>query len=248
MSENRMIQPSNADQPNNPKPGKKRDIKTIVMIVVAAQVVLAVLLGVFLFKRSYENGKNNTSDRIRKEAYNTVYEATEQANHVSNRVTVSLEGIREKADLEVLQVESSYIYVSEKGSDKIWYSIPGAGSFTIDMRMAEFIVDENRHQVHVIAPPPAITKFDERVEDIQELFYKNNRFIGNGSVQEGTQIAQQMMYKAHNQMVKDLELNWSYFQAAEDSAARLIINTIKALNPSIPDIKVIVEFKNGSVR
>ena len=245
MSENKTLQPSNAEQQNNTKSGKKKDIKTIVMIAVAAQVVLAVLLGVFLFKRSYENGKNNTSDKIRKEVYNTVYEATEQANHVSNRVTVTLEGIREKSDLEVLQVESSYIYVSENGSKKIWYSIPGSGSFTIDMRMAEFIVDEERRQVHVIAPPPAITKFDERVEDIKELFYKNTD-IGNGSTQEGTRIAQQMMYKAHNQMVKDLEMNWSYFQAAEDSATRLITNTIKALNPSLPDIQVIVEFKNSS--
>ena len=254
MSENKELKPANTSiTPEAENIKKKRDIKTIVSIVVAAQIVLAILLGIFLFKRSYTNGKNNTSEKIRKDAYESVYGATEQANHVSNRVTITLEGIREKADLEVLEVNSSYLYVSDEedlqSKQTIWYSIPGRGSFTIDMRMAEYIVDNDRHQIHVIAPSPSITKFEERSEDIKPLFYKDERFTlweGDGSVREGEQIAQRMMIKARTQMLKDLNMNRSYFQAAEDSATRLITSFIKALNPSIPDMKVTVEFKSSS--
>ena len=251
MSENYQIQPSNEMLEKKPEePKKKRDIKTIIMIVIAVQFVLAVLLGIFLFKRGYENSKNNTSEKIKTDTYNAVYGAAEQANHVSNRVTITLENIRERADLEVLEVESSYLYKSD-ATDKsngltIWYKIPGKGSFTVDMRMAEYIIDNERHQVHVLAPAPAITKFEERNEAIEELFYKDDRFIVNGSVKQGTQIANKMLIAARQQMLTDLNINQRYFKAAEDSAVRLITNIIKALNPEMPDLKVTVEFKGGT--
>ena len=251
MSENYQIQPSNEMPEKKPEePKKKRDIKTIVMIVIAVQFVLAVFLGVFLFKRGYENSKNTTSEKIKTDTYNAVYGAAEQANHVSNRVTITLGNICERTDLVVLEVETSYLYKSD-AMDKdsgltIWYKIPGKGAFTVDMRMAECIIDNERQQVHVIVPAPAITKFEERNEAIEELFYKDDRFILNGSVKAGIQIANKMLIVARQQMLTDLNMNQRYFKAAEDSAERLITNIIKALNPEMLDLKVTLEFKGGT--
>ena len=46
-------------------------------------------------------------------------------------------------------------------------------------------------------------------------------------------------------MMKDLEANTEYMEAAKASTQKLITNIIKALNPSVKDLTVTVEFTNG---
>ena len=243
--------PEDTQKPAKSTARKKRNTKTIIWIAVVVELILAVILGRFLFKNSYERNKTKTVEDIRNAAYKTVYDATEKANHVSNKVTITLEGIREKADLEVLQVDASYVYTSDE-EDKsrghtIWYRIPGTGYFTVDMRMTEFIVDNERQHVLVRAPEPTITKFNENYEKIEELLFKGKTLVANGSIREGEEIAQKMVVRARIRMLKSLDTNISYYQAAKDSAKRLITNMIKALNPDMPNISVTVVFGNESV-
>ncbi len=232
----------------NKEAQKKSNVKTIITIVVVAQVFLAIFAGAYFFKSGYENAKTSTTNKIRQDAYDTVYDLTEGANHTSNRATIMLDGIKEKADLEVLQISTSFLYTSDD-ADKasnltIWYKIPGTGTFTVDLQMTEFIVDAERHHVLVKAPLPAITKFKE--EKAERLEYKDDRFAPwSGSIQEGEAIARKMLYKAHVEMMKDLEANTEYMEAAKTSTQKLITNIIKALNPSVKDLTVTVEFTNG---
>lgn len=228
---------------------KKSNVKTIIIIVVVTQIFLAVFAGAYFFKTGYENAKSSTTNRIRQDAYDTVYDLTEGANHTSNRAVINLDGIEEKADLEVLQISTSYLYLSDE-EDKakdltIWYKFPGTGTFTVNLEMTEFIVDSERHHVLVKAPLPAITKFKE--EKAEKLEYKDDRFapVFQGSIQEGESIARKMLSQAHVEMMKALESDKEYMDAAKSSAQKLISNIIKALNPSIKNLAVTVEFING---
>lgn len=254
MSERNTIQ-SKEQMPctsSEEKPVKK-NISTIIGIVLAAQVVLAIIVGVLLFRRGYEQSKTGTEAHIRQTAYNSVYGITEQANHVSNDVSISLDGIREKADLEILQVDSSYIYTSDEEdsarNQTIWYRFSGTGTFTIDMRMTEFIVDNERSHVLVKAPEPSITQFSENYDKVEKLLYKDNTVsilgiisLNNGSVQEGEQIAQKMLALSRSKMIKQLEMTPAYYQAAEETGVRIITQLIKSINPDINKITVDVVY------
>ncbi len=227
---------------------KKRNVKTIVTIVVIAQIVMAVFAGAYFFRKGYENAKTSTTNRIRQDAYDTVHDLAEGAYHTSNRAAIMLDGIKEKADLEVLQISTSFLYTSDDADRArnltIWYKLPGTGTFTVDLQMTEFIVDAERHHVLVKAPLPAITKFRE--ETAEKLEFRDDRFVPwSGSIQEGEAIGRKMLYKAHVEMMKDLEANTEYMDAAKSSAKKLITNIIKALNPSVKDLTVTVEFTNG---
>lgn len=252
MSENRNVQnPASNMPPQRPKKEnaeirKKKNVKTIITIVVVAQVFLAVFVGAFLFRSAYGKAKENTTKQIREAAYDTVYGLTENANHTSNRAAIALDGIREKADLEVLQINTSYLYVSDKEDQSkaltIWYRIPGTGSYTVDLQMTEFVVDSERNHVLVKAPLPVVTKFREELDKVEQLEYKDDRFILKGNTGEGEKIAQKMLYNARSEMVNSLESNREYMDAAKESARKLITNIIRALNPSIKDLSVTVEF------
>ena len=229
---------------------KKKSLIRIILIVVAIQVILAILGGSYLFKSGYQNAKNSTAGKIREGAYNTVYDATEQAYHTSNRVSISLTGLQETADLEVLKIGTSYTYISDN-EDKakaqtVWYQIPGIGTYTVDMKNTEFIVDAERQHVVVNAPYPAITQFKEDYDHIRQLFYKDDRFLDNGSIVEGESLARKMLTIAHVEMMKSLEANKAYNDSAEESARKLITNIIKALNPTMKELTVTVNFGNGS--
>ncbi len=234
-------------QENKEAQKKKSNVKTIITVVVVAQVFLAIFAGAYFFKTGYENAKASTANTIRQKAYDTVYDLTEKANHTSNRAVIMLDGIKEKANLEVLQINTSYLYTSDSADMAnnltIWYKIPGTGTFTVDLQMTEFVVDSERHHVLVRAPLPAITKFKE--EKAERLEYKDDRFLNNGSIEEGAAIGQKMLYKAHIEIMKDLEGNTEYLDAAKSSAEKLITNIIRSLNPSIKDLTVTVEYVNG---
>lgn len=222
---------------------KKKNVKTIIIIAVIAQLFLGLIAGVYFYRTGYQNAKINTTNKIRQDAYNTVYKQSETSHHTSNRASIMLDGIREKADLDVLEIDTSYIYVSDE-EDKaraqtIWYKIPGTGTYSIDLKMTEFIIDNDRQHVLVKAPVPAVTKFSEK--KAQELEYRDDRFIIKGNVAEGETTARKMLFKAHTEMMKGLESNQEYLDAAESSARKLITNIIKSLNPSI-DLTVTVEF------
>ena len=246
MNGNLPVQQQNGNE-TVVKPKKK--ITSIIAIVLAIQVILAVFLGVYLYRRGFEKSKNNTAEKIRKDAYNAVYGASEAAHHVSNNVTISVDNIREKAELEVLEITTSYLYLSDQEDESngytIWYKIPGNGVFTVDLRMAEFVVDAERQHVLAKVPAPALTQFEEVYDKIEKLKYAEHKFLSNGSVQEGIHIAMKILARAHVDMVKSFEMNQAYHLAAEESASRLITTAIKSMNPSLKQLTVDVEFVNG---
>jgi len=250
MSDYRPIPPVENNDATDAEP-KKKNIFVIVAVVLVLQLVVAFFIGRWVFKSGYENSKTNTATNIRQGAYNTVYNMTEEEYHLSNRVAISLDGIREKADLEVLSIDTCYLYKSDKEDKErnliLWYKIPGTGTYTVDMRMMEFIADNVRHHVLVKVPEPTITQFKENYGGIKELEYKNTSFFpSNGSIAEGEEIGRKMLAKAHTQMMKEFEMTQAYHQAAQESATKLITLMIKALNPEIPDLTVEIQFVNGS--
>ena len=227
---------------------KKKNVKAIISAVVIIQLVLAVFAGFYLFRTGFENEKTNRTKKIREDAYNRAYDATEASYHTSNRAYITLKEIKEKADLEVLQVSSNYLYISDRADQEknltIWYEIPGTGTYSIDLQMTEFIVDAERNHVLVKAPLPEVRI---REEEPKPLEYKDDRLIPiiQGSISEGAEIGRKMLYQARSEMTKELEANAEYAEAAKDSAKKLITNIIKSLNPSIQDLYVTVEFMDN---
>lgn len=252
MSDNRLTTSEMTDRKDGTeqKKNNKRGITGIIAAVIMLQIIIAVFAGTWLFRRGYERNKTNTANNIRKGAYDTVYNLTEEEYHLSNRVTITVKDIQEKADLEVLSIDTYYLYRSDEEDTAqnltLFYKIPGTGTFTVDMRMTEYIIDNERRHVLVKAPAPAITQFRENYAGIEKLEYRKDGIL-NGSIKEGEETARKMLARAHTQMMKSFEMTQAYHHAAEESARKLFTMMIKALNPETPELTVDVEFINGTV-
>lgn len=62
---------------------------------------------------SYQDTYNKEKDSAYEAQYNKYYEQAEKENHVSNRVAISLDKIKETANLEVLKVNDTEYVISE---------------------------------------------------------------------------------------------------------------------------------------
>ena len=174
------------------------------------------------------------------------YNIAEADNHVKNRGIISIENIQEKADLEVLAV-SDVEYITNENSgdkDKSWLEVPGTGVFTVNMAMSEFVIDDVRHYVLVRVPKPEIKteNIDIKTEEIKILLYKNERWLDNGSIEDGEELARRQMSEAQAIIQEDVQSNERYFEIAKSSAESIIKQLIKSLNKDVANLDVEVEF------
>lgn len=174
------------------------------------------------------------------------YNLGEAAYHVKNRGIISIDNIQERADLEVLAV-SDVEYITNENSgdkDKSWLEVPGTGVFTVNMAMSEFVIDDVRHYVLVRVPKPEIKtdNIDIKTEEIKILLYKNERWLDNGSIEDGEELARRQMSEAQAIIQEDVQSNERYFEIAKSSAESIIKQLIKSLNKDVANLDVEVEF------
>jgi hypothetical protein len=209
---------------------------------------------------NYEPAKNAASEAAYDAFYQQSYKASEKAHHVSNRVAITIGTLKEKSDLEVLNVSAvQYITPEEEAQkniianvlqslkDKVvgdpisWLEVPGNGIFTVELTSAEFIIDDDRQYVLIRVPSPTMQNFSLDYENVHILYFEEGGAF-NRSDKVGANIAQEQLATAFQTMQSEIQSNQEYYNLAKENAINLLTALVKQLNPSLNNLKVEVEF------
>ncbi len=224
---------------------RKRKI-TIIMSLLLIMVLLitGVVVGIAL-RTAASAAKSAFSDSLKLKKgetyqafYQTSFDIAEEKYHVENKVTISVEDIKEIAGLEVLQV-SDIEYVYNEGNTKIWTAVKGHGVYTVDLSLGEFLVDEARQYVRVRVPSPQLGRSGLDYEYENYLFEDG---IFNGSTKKGVDLAQNDLKAAQNQLQVKLTSTQIYYESAQKCAEEIIRSLVRNCNPGVTNLVVDVEF------
>lgn len=201
--------------------------------------------------------------------YQTAFDIAEKRNHVANEILIDVNGIKESETLEVLDVSAFDIKVykfdneltkpsnffldmisfvtgnqttAELSQAVVWLEGGCIGTYEIDLKASEVIVDNANNYVLVRLPSPSL-KFISH--DFEVKYFDNGTGILskplNGSTQQGLDAAihDTADITAH---LHDMLNNREQSDLAREQAIALITALVKNINHDNPQITVEVEF------
>ena len=112
----------------------------------------------------------------------------------------------------------------------------------IDLKAAEFIVENERAYVLVRLPYPELTNISIDSQNVVPLLLKNSGFIVNGSYQKGEARARKQLEEAELLVRREFASNQYIFLNAQEAAISTIKCMIQQLNPGIDNLTIDVEF------
>lgn len=252
MNENKLTSGTQSNTGRKPPllklPKTKRDKEILAIVLMGVLILIfnffTIRIGVSALKDSYKTTYEKEKDAAYNFQYEKSFKKAEKEYHVENRVAISLKGLQETANLEVLKVSDTEYIVSEdedngKGITS-WLEVPGQGTYIVNLQAAEFIVDNEREYVLVRAPYPEITNISIDYGNVKELLFKNNIFDDSFSV--GEDLARTQLNSADILIKKEFASNQHFYQSAQKAAVSSIQCLVKQLNPKLPDMTVDVEF------
>ncbi len=210
---------------------------------------------------AFQAEKETSSEEAYDWFYNKSYTAAEASHHVSNDVSITIGSLREEAKLEVLNVsnieytifsnenegtsrQSFWDFVTADEDDLVsWFAIPGNGVFTVDLRTAEFIIDEERAYVLLRIPRPELTEFTIDFANVEILYFEDSGLFKN-SAKAGVDLALEALQDAEQTLREEILSDQRFYQAAYDNAVSLLTCLIMELNPDFSNLTVDVEFIN----
>lgn len=227
---------------------KKKKLSVSQMLFWALFVVLAAAIGVGLYfffqtkpldmKNAYSAGRQEAYDKY----FQMAFDYAEEKNHVSNYGTINIENVREMSRLEVLKVsDTEFVIEDAKDNDQnitSWIEVRGMGIFTVDLTLAQFVVDSSRGYVMVRAPWPELTEC--RVEDTGKQLWKND--WNNDKIGDGVRLSQAQLGKGQKLLEESMRSSRRFYDAAMKSAEWMIELLVRQWNPQIPDLEIKVEF------
>lgn len=241
-------------QPQKKRKGPKRLPKVIQDRILITAICLTLVfagISVYLLSDTVSRGATaanaayiSSKEDMEKSIYQMFYDAAEARYHTSNEVSITVENIREEANLEVLKV-CDVEYIIQNG-DKTnhgitsWVEVPGEGVFAVDLQASEFIVDNKHHHVLARIPNPILSECRLLYQDVVQLEFKNDML--NDSIKVGEELAQKQFKEAFSKMRAEFTSDPTYMEAACSAAETMVTNLVKSLNPGIPDLVVEVDF------
>ncbi len=243
------LAPENAELP---KKGKKRKKGGLFYVVIAALVLISAGLlvlgstrGSAAVREAFEREKTAAEENTYQAFYDTSYDAAEHDYHVKNQAVITLSGIRETAELEVLSV-SDIVYITKDAKNifdtRSWLQVPGTGVFTLDLAAGEFLVDNERRSVYVRLPKPDLSMDNITIDHKNVKVLNLDSSSIASSVRDGEQLAQQQLNEALTQIREDIKSNLEYYEYAEESARSLLETWIRSVNKDVEDLTVEIEF------
>ncbi len=193
---------------------------------------------------SYTNAYNEQKNATYQEKYDTYKNSVDAKFHVSNRVSIYVDNLKEEEKLEVLKVSDVEFIIEDKenNDDNVisWLEVPGEGTFVIDLKAGEYIVDNERAHVLVRVPYPELTNITIDYANVQKILFKDDIF--NGSYGKGEDLARQQLNQAEQLIKKEFTSNQSFYLNAQEAASSTIETLVKQLNPKVENLVVDVEF------
>ena len=217
----------------------------ISFVLIAANVFLwhdSVNVGANALADMYNTAYQTEKDAAYQKLYQTAFDRAEEKYHVSNTVIISIGNLEESEKLEVLKASDVEFITedSDKNSGKVtaWLEVTGQGTFVVDLKAAEFIINNEQKRVLVRLPYPELTNVT--ITNAERKLFKDDLF--NGSYSEGVTLALKQRNDANLQIQKALMANQYIYSNAQTVAKDMITNLVKQFNPDIPDLTVDVEF------
>ena len=231
------------------KKGMEPTIAIVLCIVMIFIIVLllfnTVSVGSKAVAASYTDAYNEQRNVIYQEKYNTYKSSVEEKFHVSNKVSIHVENLREKGTLEVLKVSDVEFVIEDKNSNdgKVisWLMVPGEAGFEVDLKAGEYVVDNERAHVLVRLPYPELTDIKIDFANVQKILFKKDG-ISNGSYSDGEKLANQQLKQAELLISKEFTSNQNFYLNAQEAAISTMKALVKQLNPEVENLVVDVEF------
>ena len=221
-------------------------VLTVLFLAVAVVLLIAgAANGIGAVRDAFEQAKAASAGVAYQAFYDTSYDAAEHDYHVKNRAFITLSGIRETAELEVLSV-SDIVYVTKNKEGirdtLLWMQVPGTGVFTLDLAAGEFLVDNERRSVYARLPRPTLSADNITIDygNVKKLKEESSWFWT--SIQEGEELVKQQLNEAQIKIREDIMSNKEYYEYAEESARSLLETWIHAVNKDVDDLTVEIEF------
>ena len=251
---NRLSRHKSSDKEEQNKKARV-NFSTLVIIVCITIIVTVVTLTTVFFHNTVTDGAESLLDNYNaslaaereaayEQQYQKYFDAAEAKYHVSNQVSISVDNIQMTQKLEVLKVSTVVFIVEDKkdndGNVTSWLSVPGEGTYVVDLQAAEFIVDKSRAYVLVRAPYPELTNVKILYGNVDKVLFQNDIF--DDSYKLGEDIAKKQLDEADLLINKEFASNQNFSQSAEKAAISSIQCLVKKMNPGVEDIVVDVEF------
>lgn len=228
-----------------------KDYGTFVMPICILIVIIVGALLLFLVKGSIASAANSAKAGYEKakdeqytESYNVAYQKAYDKNRLSQVISISIGDIKEISRLEVLKVSEQGYTVQDKETEKqgihFWTKNTVFGIYTIDMSVADFIVDSKNNYVLVKIPEPVLTTQPSGQYDT--LLFKNDNGIFDGNDEAGSELAKKQLIAGESVLTTKIEGNQNYRSKARESAIEIIENLIHVLNPDNSSLKVDVVY------
>ena len=249
---------------SDPEEGQERFLlkffnPSVLRYLICFLVLMFLAFGTFILgaQRTYHSAKDTAKQETEESFYNAVFELSESAHHLSNDITIQIQGITEIRNLEVLNVflTDYQIWPEQEtsggvldivvdpliGDAEAWIRFNGIGTFTIDLQNTDFILDEQRKAMLVRVPSPVMEQILIQ-QDEDDVLYTSSAGLFNNASDTGQQLVLSLTQKAQQDMTAKARSNPEYYAQAKASAEKTIIQLIKNLNPDLPDLTVEVEF------
>ena len=247
--------PSESDKRENDNPIKQKKpskpgifgIMALIILTGIGTIILRyhiISSGASAFKTSYEKTYNEEHENAYNASYEKAFARSEKKHHTANKVGITIGNMKETLNLEVLNV-SDIEYITDDASDlghgiTSWLEVPGEGTYTVNLKSAEFIIDSQREYVLVRAPRPEITNISIDYKNVQKVLFEND--LRNDSIAIGEDLARSQLNKADLLIKKEFASNQHFYQSAKNAAILSIQCLVKELNPDVPNLTVEVEF------
>lgn len=250
-----------------PVPVQLKPTIPVFPIVLIGFSFILISIGVFLLRSSFSVGlsaaqssyvaaKEQAAESARQTAYEQSFQRAEKQYHVSNRMQLHLESLKQTAVLEVLSVQEEEIITerpivrTEKGIYS-WVKFRGIGTFTVNLQSAEYIADDAHNYLLVRLPSPNLDHIALDT-DCQQLFYKDKSLaftvpilqtklsFFDGSNKDGVELMSQQKADAYQTIEKSIRSNPQYFESAKKSAVIHIQNLLHSFLEE--DVQIEIQF------
>ncbi len=229
----------------------KDDAKSLVVLFVVAAVLVLGCIGMFLstvstgaaaMAESYQKNYEAEKAKTYQEWYQAAFDQAEEKYHVSNRAVISIGNLSEAERLEVLKANTVEFVTEDRssasGNVTAWLEVTGEGTFVVELKAAEFLVDNERSYVLVRLPYPELTNVT--ITDTTKRFFQDDMWNGNYS--QGVKLAEKQREEALLQMQKAMLSNQYIYESAQSIAKSIIKNLVFQFNPDIPELSFEFEF------
>lgn len=237
---------------------KKKEIRfkkgtgpTVAIVISIIMIFATVLIfmdtisnGASALADSYSNAYNEQKEATYQEKYDAYKNSAEEKFRVSNRVSIYVGNLKEEEKLEVLKVSDVEFIIDDRSNNEghviSWLEVPGEGTYIVDLKAGEYVVDNERSHVLVRVPYPELTNITIDYANVQKILFKDDFF--NGSYKEGEELARQQLSQAELLIKKEFASNQNFYLNAQAAAVSTIETLVKQLNPEVDNLVVDVEF------